>query len=153
MYRENAAVIERRDGWGRVSKYYDASCQDGASEYIKYGNKACTKTNGIVNGQFAEWVLLKSLSRTRPADPAANASGTAALIAASDDYRLHKDAFVRATDKLIKDGRCTKKDFSEAGFLLKSTTHRDKPIYFVYCGGMQFSNKLYLNVSSGEISR
>ncbi|HEX8375397.1 MAG TPA: hypothetical protein VF606_09480, partial [Geminicoccaceae bacterium] len=74
FFRESADVQERKNGWARVSRRYDASCVGGRSEYVDKGNARCTSANGIENGQFAEWVRLSSLSATRPADPAATAS-------------------------------------------------------------------------------
>jgi hypothetical protein len=46
-------------------------------------------------------VSLKALSKQRPADPAVGATGIAALISGSDDYRLNKDVFVKATQSLL----------------------------------------------------
>jgi hypothetical protein len=88
MFREEAIIYEERSGWARVSKYYDASCQDGLSQYVDSGNAACTASNGIVNGLFAEWVSVKHLSKTRPADPSVGATGSYALVSGSDDWKI-----------------------------------------------------------------
>ena len=37
FYREGVQVLEKRDGWVRVTKYYDASCYNGQSEYVDAG--------------------------------------------------------------------------------------------------------------------
>lgn len=55
-YREGVQPLETRDGWVRVSKYYYASCTNGQSDYVDSGNAQCSQINGIVDGQFAEWV-------------------------------------------------------------------------------------------------
>jgi len=55
-YRGGVQPLETRDGWVRVSKYYDASCTNGRSDYVETGNAQCAQSNGIVDGQFAEWV-------------------------------------------------------------------------------------------------
>lgn len=154
FFRENADVLEVKSGWARISRYYDASCKNGRSEYVDRGRSDCTTENGIVDGQFAEWVLLQSLSKTRPADPGAGAQGDAALVAGSDDFRLHKDAFAKAARSLIDRGTCTAKDFQDNGGWMKSTTtYRDRPVYFTYCGGTDLSNRLYLDASTGKTFR
>lgn len=152
MFREKATIYEERDGWARVSKYYDASCWNGRSEYVESGNAACTESNGIVDSRFAEWVSMKYLSKTRPADPGAGATGDHALVNGSDDYRKYKDVFAKTASKLIASGRCTAQDFKEMGGWRKSmTTYKDSPVYFTYCGGMHVQNRLYLNAATGEV--
>jgi len=154
FYREGVTIFEEKEGWARISKYYDASCRDGQSEYVDAGNATCSAPNGIIDGQLAEWVSLMFLAPTRPADPAAGESGIAKVVGNSDDYRKHKAAFVRATEKLIASGRCTLGDFEQSGGWLKSTTtYRNQPVYFSYCGGFTRANRLYLNVDTGEIFR
>lgn len=149
LLREKATVLEVRNGWGRITKYYYASCQDGISQYVKSGRKDCGKDNGIVDGQFAEWVTMKPLSKQRPANPAAGAIGDAALVAKSDDYLLHKDTFIKAAKSLIANSTCTEADFKE-GIGWMKTIYRDRPVYFVYCGEWKISNKVYLDVSNGK---
>ncbi len=56
FFREGVNVLEQKDGWARISKYYNASCVDGKSEYLDEGNSECVPSNGIVEGEFAEWV-------------------------------------------------------------------------------------------------
>jgi len=53
---ESVPVYERADGWSRVSRYYTAGCHDGRSSFVEVGHSECTKANGIVQGEFAEWV-------------------------------------------------------------------------------------------------
>jgi hypothetical protein len=152
-YREKVTILEEKDGWARISNYYDASCNNGLSEYVDSGNKKCVASNGIKNGMFAEWVSAQYLSSTRPADPAENASADYDLVRGSDDFRIYKDTFSKAAEKLIASGRCSAKDFKDMGGWMRSNTHGSKPIYFTYCGGMRSSNKVYLNAATGEVSR
>lgn len=151
FFREKATVKEIKNGWARISKYYNASCVNGQSEFVDSGNRACDKKNGIVKGKFAEWVSLKYLSKTRPPDPVSAATGIAALVSASDGFRRHRDAFVKATGMLIKQGRCTASDFKEMGGWLKSTNHKKSTVYFTYCGGFRNDNRIYLDVSDGRV--
>jgi hypothetical protein len=152
MFREKIIVHEQSSGWARISDYYDAFCGNRRSRYVYAGNDACIETNGIVGGQFAEWVYTEHLSTTRPADPAAGATGAYALISGSEDYRLYKDIFAKKALTLISAGQCREVDFAHSGGWLKSlTTYHNSPVYFTYCGGMQAKNQIYLNVQTGDI--
>lgn len=152
-FREKAVILEEKGGWARITKYYNASCVNGISQYVDSGNGKCESSNGINNGQLAEWVASKHLSPDRPEDPAANAPASYVLVKGSDDFRIYKDAFAKAANKLIASGRCSAGDFQEMGGWMKSSNHRSKPIYFTYCGGMHSSNKVYLNAATSEITR
>jgi hypothetical protein len=151
-FREAVTVLEVKGKWSRISKVYSASCRAGESDYVDKGNKACTKANGIVDGKFAEWVESKYLSANRPTDPAEGASGDAELVKGSDDFRLHQAKFANAARALITAGTCTEEDFRETGGWTSSTT-KGPNTYFTYCGGMTISNRIYLNVSTGQIFR
>ena len=152
-FRERATVLEEKDGWARITKYYDASCVNGISQYVDRGNKKCVASNGISNGEFAEWVPAKYISPTRSADPAATASASYSLVKGSDDFRIYKDKFAKAANQLITSGKCSAGDFREMGGWIKSSNHRSEPIYFTYCGGMRSRNKVYLNAATGSIMR
>ncbi|WP_227267783.1 SH3 domain-containing protein [Roseobacter weihaiensis] len=151
FFREEVTVHEERDRWARITQPYDASCVGGRSEYVDTGNAACDPANGITDGQFAEWASVEYLSKTRPPDPAAGASGIEELVAGSDDFARYRTAFVEATQSLISQRHCTERDFRDMGGWVKSSSHRSQPIYFTYCGGATVANRLYLNADTGEI--
>lgn len=153
FHGERVTVLEERDEWVRITEPYDASCVEGRSEYIETGEAACTEANGITDGRFAEWIAVSELTADQPADPAEAASVDEALVAQSDDFATHRAAFVEAANNLIADGRCTVGDFEEMGGWVKSSNHRDEPIYFTYCGGMTIANRIYLDASTGRIFR
>src|SRR5215217_35282 len=46
FFREKATLYEERQGWARISRYYDASCQNGRSIYVDTGNASCDSENG-----------------------------------------------------------------------------------------------------------
>ena len=74
------------------------------------------------------------------------------LVKNSDDYARYSSAFVGATRDLIDKRRCKPADFKEMGGWLKSTTtYKNQPVYFTYCGGMTVKNRIYLDASSGRI--
>lgn len=150
-FREAANVLERRGQWARITQPYDAGCAGGRSAYVDTGNATCAAENGITDGRFSEWVLATNLSPNRPADPAESASRAERLVAQSDDFTQHRAAFVRAANELIDSGRCTPGDFEEQGGWMKSSNHRDQPIYFTYCGGMTVANRIYLDAATGRV--
>ena len=153
FFREGTDVFEDKDGWARVSRYYDASCANGRSEYVHSEDSRCDPENGIVDGKFAEWVFADFLSEDRPPDPAADATGLEVLVAGSDDFQKYRGAFAQAAQSLISSGQCREADFREWGGWMKSVNDRSQPIYFIYCGGSQVSNRLYLNTETGEVFR
>lgn len=146
FFREKATILQEKDGWGRLSRYYDASCRNGISEYVESGNAECAASNGIVDGRFAEWVRIDDLTSERPPDPSAGAAGNFALVKNSDDYRLYKHTFAKAAGDLIKSGRCSAADFLEMGGWTKST-NKPGPVYFTYCG----EDRIYINAMTGDI--
>ncbi len=151
FFREGTSIYEEKDGWVRITRYYDASCGNGVSTYIDSGNKNCTIQNGIDEGEFAEWVHKKYLSSVRPEDPAKNVSANYSLVRGSDDFIQYKDAFLKATESLIENNQCTSSDFEEMGGWIKSMQEKDKPVYFTYCGGITLQNKIYLNAATSRI--
>lgn len=152
FFRESAKVVEIKTGWARVSKYYDASCVGGRSKYVDAGRADCVPENGIVDGQFAEWIKLDLLSESRPADPGVGASGTAKLGAQSDDFRRYEAQFVTAAESLMASGTCSSSDFTAFGGWAKSW-NKGAGIYFMYCGGMTESSRIYLDVATGTTFR
>ncbi|QPC44609.1 hypothetical protein HW532_19025 [Kaustia mangrovi] len=150
MFRESAQVFERKADWVRITQYYDASCKGGRSEYVASGNAACVPSNGIEDGRFAEWVSAKYLSARRPADPAENAQGTAKLIGHSDDFAIHQDEFVKATERLLASGTCTAKDLTDVGGWMRSTS-RGSGVYFTLC--RSGSDRIYLDIETGRTFR
>ena len=153
FFREGTDVFEDKDGWARVSRYYDASCANGRSEYVDSGDSRCDPENGIVDGKFSEWVFADFLSEDRPPDPASDAAGLELLLARSDDFQKYRGAFAQAAQSLISSGQCREADFREWGGWTKSVNDRSQPIYFIFCGGSTISNRLYLNAETGEVFR
>ena len=152
FFREGVTPFEEQGGWVRISEQYSASCEGGISEYVDEGNSACTEENGIVNGNFAEWVEKSYLSQTRPADPAETAAANETLVAQSDDFARYRTAFVSLAAQLISEGRCSEADFREQGGFMKSVNdYPDQPVYFTYCGGMTLANKVYVNAETETV--
>lgn len=152
-FRQGVSILETKNGWARISEVQNAGCVYGISEYVKHGNKRCDSNNGIESNKFSEWVVAKNLSKTRPEDPALKAAKKYELVKGSDDFKKYKNAFSKAADELIAEGYCSGKDFTEMGGWMRSTTHGNQPIYFIYCGGMTQSNKIYLNAKTGNFGR
>lgn len=69
----------------------------------------------------------------------------------SDDFNKYQAAFEKAAKELVESGRCSVSQLQETGGFWKSTNHKNKPIYFTYCGAAHVSNRIYLDVSTGQI--
>jgi len=144
--------LQRKDGWVRITKIYDAACENGRSRYVDEGRDDCIPANGITDGKFAEWVPESALVKIRPADPADTATLDEKLIAQSDDFARYRKSFTTVAQKLIADGRCSAQDFEEMGGWVKSVNdYRNEPVYFTYCGGMTSANKIYMNAATGQV--
>ncbi|GEM76206.1 SH3 domain-containing protein [Vibrio sagamiensis] len=71
----------------------------------------------------------------------------------SDNFSDYKDLFRDKTQQLLDNGTCVPEDFEELGGWVRSITYKKYNVYFIYCGGLSQSNKLYLNVDTKEIFR
>lgn len=148
FFRQAMTPLETRAGWVRVTRIYDAACENGKSAYVDRGNAACTASNGIEEGKFGEWVRVDQLAKTRPADPADKATADEQLVKGSDDFGIYHAAFATLAQQLIASGRCTRGDFEEQGGFTKSANRPDEPVYFTYCGGMTADAKIYVNAKT-----
>lgn len=74
-----------------------------------------------------------------------------AAIQASDDFEPHRDSLVRATTDLVAAGRCTLAELKDLGGWVKSQNEKSSPVYFVNCGGMKVSDKIYLDAATGKL--
>lgn len=129
--RQKVAVVELKDGWARVSKYYDGQVEG-------------------VQGQVARWVEASALSPNRPAEEKVDGvdKELGDALKDSDNFSKHRKAFVEASRKLIAERTCSLKDFKSAGGWMKSTQYSNGAVYFVYCGGTDRGNRLYLDVKT-----
>ncbi|MEX0605783.1 MAG: SH3 domain-containing protein [Marinobacter sp.] len=132
--RQKVTVFEVKDGWARISRYYDGSVE-------------------ALSGDVARWVFGKYLSTERPAEAPNQNSPIAVAIKSSDDFSKYRGVFVAASEQLIKSGTCKLGDFKEMGGWWSSTSYKPKPVYFTYCGGMTKSNRVYVNAATGETFR
>ncbi|WP_244896773.1 hypothetical protein [Vibrio panuliri] len=131
LYRgDKVHVLEKRDGWGRISPYY--VYQEGEPE-------------------VAEWVPMSALLEVPPTITQAERIKTiSSYIEGSDDFKQHFDILIKTTDDLLKEGICLPPDFEELKGWVKSIKY-SQDVYFVYCGGIKQANKIYLNVQTGKI--
>lgn len=151
---QKVTVSETQDGWARISKYYNALCKGGVSEYVDSGNAACSEENGIADGQFAEWVSLDYLAKSREEPRPPSNSSLVNALSKSDNFGKYETVFIEVTQKLVHDGQCTEVDVVENGGWVKATgPNADLPVFFIYCGGFAVANRLYLDASSGRVFR
>jgi hypothetical protein len=112
--QERVDVSEVRNGWARISRYYDGEVEG-------------------LTGQVARWVWLASLSKQRPgelAQPAAIADARISGIPkvgqgglTSNDVQL----LYRAASYFIDSGRCERVEYADKSVSKPNT-------YFVNCG-------------------
>lgn len=130
--KQKVEVFEIKNGWARVSRYYDGTVEG-------------------KSGEVARWVSAKYLSSDKPKDAFSNNTPLENSIKSSDNYAQYRNNFIKLSKKLIDKGRCSISDYKEMGGWLRSSSHKPKPIYFTYCGGFSNHNKVYINAKTGEI--
>lgn len=128
---EKVAVLEQNDGWFRLSDYI--VYEEGGEE-------------------TAEWVSSKGLSDAQPVIKEQERLDTLdGYLQKSDDLKVHLDMFRNKTQLLLDDETCRPSDFDELGGWVRSVTYRPRNVYFIYCGGLEQENKIYLDADKGEI--
>ncbi len=128
---EKVAVLEKSDGWYRISDYL--AYKEGGEE-------------------TAEWLDAKGLSDAEPViQEQERLEILDGYLQKSDDLAVHLDIFRKMTQKLLDDSRCEPNDLVELGGWIRSVTYKERNVYFIYCGGLEQENKIYLDVDSGEI--
>lgn len=128
---EKVSVLEKADGWFRLS------------DYIVYEEG---------REETAEWVDSKGLSDAEPViKEQERLEILDGYLQKSDDLKTHLDMFRNKTQQLLDDETCDPSDFEELGGWVRSVTYKKRNVYFIYCGGLEQENKIYLDVDKGEI--
>ncbi len=128
---EKVSVLEKTDGWFRLSDYI--VYEEGGEE-------------------TAEWVDSKGLSDAEPViKEQERLEILDGYLQKSDDLKTHLDMFRYKTQQLLDDETCDPSDFEELGGWVRSVTYKKRNVYFIYCGGLEQENKIYLDVDKGEI--
>lgn len=87
------------------------------------------------------------------ADHKADPSTLSQALALSDDWGRYRTAMLKTTAQLVCDDRCGVLEIEDQGGWMASP-NRGAGYYFMYCGGQDHVRyRLYMNVSTGEISR
>jgi len=143
LQNDKVTVFEFQNGWARISDY---KSEDGLS------------------GNVARWVFAKFLIPTPPEKTAklnqttkektpTSKSPFLTAIESSDDFSKYKDRFISTAEALIADKSCTLKEFEEMGGWWRSPNDIPEPVYFLYCGGMDPQNRIFLNAETGTTFR
>jgi type II secretory pathway pseudopilin PulG len=128
---ESINVIEIKEGWGRISAYYTLDKAD---------------------KEYAEWVRMEGLVDWLPIITKEERDEMlTTYIGKSDNFHRYKESFFTITDRLIKEKICTPEDFEEVQGWMRSINYQERNVYFVYCGGLRVSDKIYFDVDSGEM--
>jgi hypothetical protein len=134
--RQKVEVFEVKNGWARISSYYDGVLEG-------------------VSGEVARWVFAKYLSAKRPPEEQVHNlnSPVANAIKLSDDFSKYQNVFISVSEKLIESGKCSITDFKFTGGWVRTVIHKPKLVYFAYCGGATASNRIYLDAATGNTFR
>lgn len=143
LQNEKVTVLEIRNGWARIS---DDERIEGTRD------------------QATLWVAAKFLTPIKPKETKSLNHSTSATksieqspivnaIKTSDDFSKYKNIFISTTKALIADERCTLKEFEEMGGWWRSPNDIPDPVYFLYCGGMDLQNRIFLNTETGSVFR
>lgn len=132
LYRgEPVFLYEKQEGWGRLTPFY--VYEEGGPE-------------------VAEWIPLDGLVVEPPViTPEERRETVLSYIINSDDLDIFKTMFVQTTDQLLSEKTCVPGDFKELGGWVRSVRYQSEDVYFVYCGGLNQANKIYLNTQTGAI--
>ncbi len=128
---EKVAVLEKNNDWYRISDYL--VYKEGGEETAEW-----LDANGLSDAE----PVIKEQERLEILDD---------YIQKSDDLTEHLDMFRSKTQKVLDDQTCDPNDFVELGGWVRSVTYKTHNVYFIYCGGLEQENKIYLDVDSGEI--
>lgn len=69
------------------------------------------------------------------------------VISKSTDYKMHRELFENTAAQVIRVGFCSMEDFRKHAGWERSVNAPYN--YFVYCGGLDRTDRLYLNVMTG----
>lgn len=128
---EKVVVLEKSNGWYRISDYL--VYEDGGEE-------------------TAEWLDAKGLSDAEPViKEQERLEILDGYLQKSDDLKDNLEIFRNKTQLLLDDNTCELEDFTELGGWVRSVTYKQRNVYFIYCGGLEQENKIYLDVDSDEI--
>lgn len=129
-FGDKLSVLEQADGWGRISPYY----------VYKEGDD-----------EVAKWVPMSSVQLTVPTQSEEERRAMIShYIDESDHFERYSDAFVDATDHLLNEGICSLADLNATGGWIESVQYHNGHVFFLYCGGLQSQNKVYVDAESGE---
>nr|WP_321461595.1 SH3 domain-containing protein [uncultured Vibrio sp.] len=128
---EKVVVLEKSNGWYRISDYL--VYQQGGEETAEW-----LDANGLSDAE----PVIKEQERLEILD---------GYLQKSDDLKQNLEIFRNKTQLLLDDNTCEPEDFTELGGWVRSVTYQQRNVYFIYCGGLEQENKIYLDVDSGEI--
>ncbi|TCD16170.1 SH3 domain-containing protein [Oricola cellulosilytica] len=147
-FRDPVTVLDRSGEWVKIAENRKALCVNGRSRRIRVGNDVCEPSNGISQGRYSEWTLIKYLSRALPSSGSREIDEFEAIVAGSENFRLHRDAFAEAAMELVQRGFCTKAEISRQGGFSRAGGAADENIYLAYCGGDTMGDRVFADVKT-----
>lgn len=152
-FRDPVDVYDMDGGWVRVSPARKALCVNGRTRFIKKGSDLCDPSNGIEGGTYYDWIPADYLSRGLPSSGSAETDEFEAIVAGSQDFRRHRDAFAEAAGKLVDAGTCSKAELAGQGGFARVTGSFSPDIYFAYCGGDTMGDRVFVDTKAKRVFR
>ncbi len=95
------------------------------------------------------WVATEYLSSTplnRHQRQLADRELVRTIIRDSDDFKLYESVFMQVTVNLLGTHRCKFNDFEAMHGWWRSLEHKERPVYYIYCGPETRKKTIYLDI-------
>ena len=150
-------VLEVKDGWARITRYYDGASEGIAGNVAQWAFATHLSTKPSVAEPPAQ-PPTKPLAEVLPAQPPPGekiivSASILDAIKASDDLPKYESTFAWVSTKLVDTGTCKVSDFRDIGGWWRSADHKPRLVYYTYCGGGSNSDRIYVDISTGETFR
>ncbi|MDQ7045892.1 MAG: hypothetical protein Q9M32_08270 [Sulfurimonas sp.] len=144
-------VYEMKDGWARISRYKTNAVN---GKFVKVAKWSYAKFLTQINEKnYTKKKQKKRAAKKKYKKKTKKVTKNTSLdkaLAPSDNYDKYADIFTVASQKLIDKKECKIRDFKRMRGWVQSTPDN---LYFTYCGGFRKTDKVYLNIVTGEVSR
>ncbi len=151
-------ALEVRDGWARISRYYNGANEGVAGTVAHWVYATHLADLPVAKKQAARPVEKELVVEVQPAMPPPGeeiivSAPILDAIKSSDDLPRYEATFAWVSAKLVDTGTCKISDFRDIGGWWRSADHKPRPIYYTYCGGGSNSDRIYMDTTTGKTFR
>ena len=153
---EKVKAFEFKDNWARISTENTPEKWVYRAYLTKFKSKNSIKKNNTSKPTQVKKVIeeVKEEQKVKPVIVNKQEEGINPLvleaISNSNDFKKFKPLFISTSKRLYDDGICRLRDFRRAKGWMEAV---DETIYFIYCGSIKRSNKIYLNVITEKATK